>query len=70
MRHCTSDFRALLLEGEGSAVGASFAMRTAAALVIAPVGKLVEGYDRFVVPIGLPLVLAAAVFGGRQVMNG
>jgi len=64
-------FRALLERGDGREVGANFVVPAVAALVILPVGSLVEGYGRFVAPIGPPLVLGAALFGfGMQIANG
>jgi uncharacterized membrane protein YedE/YeeE len=64
-------FRDLLEARDGRAVAATFAMPAVAALVVIPVAAMVEGYGRFVVPIGVPLVLGAAVFGvGMQIANG
>ncbi len=67
----TAGFRALLVEGDGRAVAASFIVPAVAALVIVPVGSLVAGYGRFVAPIGVSLLLGAAIFGvGMQLANG
>jgi len=67
----TDGFRRLILERDGRALGGAFIVPALAALVIVPVGTLVEGYGRYVVPISLPLVLGAGVFGiGMQITNG
>jgi uncharacterized membrane protein YedE/YeeE len=64
-------FRALLERGDGRAVGASFVMPAVAALAIVPLGSLAEGYGRFVAPVGMSLVIGAAMFGlGMQIANG
>jgi uncharacterized membrane protein YedE/YeeE len=64
-------YRALLERGDGRAVGASFLMPAVAALVIVPIGSLVEGHGRFVAPVGFSLVIGAALFGvGMQIANG
>lgn len=56
-------FRALLVERDGRTLGAAFIVPAVAALVVLPVGMLAEGYGRFVAPIGLPLLVGAAIFG-------
>jgi len=67
----TGGFRALLVERDGRTLGAAFIVPAVAALVVLPVGVLVEGYGRFVAPIGLPLLVGAAIFGvGMQITNG
>lgn len=64
-------FRALIERGDGRTAGASFLAPAVALLVIVPVGTLMEGYGRFVAPVGLPLVVGAMVFGiGMQIANG
>jgi uncharacterized membrane protein YedE/YeeE len=64
-------YRALLEQGDGRALGASFIAPAVAALVVLPVGLLAEGFGRFVAPIGLPLLGGAMVFGiGMQLANG
>ncbi|MDP3418478.1 YeeE/YedE thiosulfate transporter family protein [Falsiroseomonas sp.] len=64
-------FRALLERGDGRMAGASFAAPAVAALVILPMAGLAEGYGRFVAPVGLSLVLGAALFGiGMQIASG
>jgi uncharacterized membrane protein YedE/YeeE len=64
-------FRGLLVERDGRTLGAAFIVPAVAALVVLPVGMLVEGYGRFVAPIGLPLLVGAAIFGlGMQITNG
>lgn len=63
--------RALLSERDGHTLGAAFIVPAVAALVVLPVSMLVEGYGRFVAPIGLPLLVGAAIFGvGMQITNG
>lgn len=67
----TGGFRAYLQEGDGRALGASFVVPAVAALVVLPVGTLVEGYGRFVAPVGTSLLIGAPVFGvGMQLANG
>jgi hypothetical protein len=64
-------FRDLLERGDGRAVAATLLMPAVAALVIIPVAAMSEAHGRFVVPIGVPLLLGAAVFGlGMQLANG
>ncbi|MBU8536304.1 YeeE/YedE thiosulfate transporter family protein [Falsiroseomonas tokyonensis] len=64
-------FRAFLQSGDGRALGASFIAPAVAALVVLPVGLLAEGFGRFVAPLGLPLLVGAAIFGvGMQLANG
>jgi uncharacterized membrane protein YedE/YeeE len=64
-------FRDLLNRGDGRAAGANFAMPAVAALVIVPVAGLVEGYGRFIAPVGMSLAIGAALFGvGMQIANG
>lgn len=66
----TGGFRSLLVDRDGRTLGASFIVPALAALVILPVGTLIEGYGRFVAPIGPPLVVGAALFGiGMQITN-
>lgn len=67
----TAGFRSLLVDNDGRALGAAFVVPAVAALVVLPVGTLADGYGRFVAPIGLPLIVGAAVFGiGMQITNG
>lgn len=64
-------FRDLLEARDGRAVGATLLIPALVALVILPVAGLSESHGRFVAPIGLPLVVGAALFGiGMQVANG
>jgi len=64
-------FRDLLEGRDGRALAATFLMPAVAALVIIPLGSLAATHGRFVTPIGLPLLLGAAVFGvGMQIANG
>ncbi|WP_203072753.1 YeeE/YedE thiosulfate transporter family protein [Falsiroseomonas ponticola] len=64
-------FRALLEEGDPRPVGASLVIPAVAALVILPVAGLAEGYVRYIAPVGLQLLIGAAMFGlGMQVANG
>ena len=67
----TSAFRAWLARGDGSGLAAGLLVPAVAALVIVPFAALVPGYSGFVSPIGVPLVIGAAVFGlGMQLGNG
>lgn len=54
-----------------AALGAAFIAPMVAAVVVIPVGVSVEGYSRFVAPIGPVLLAGAAVFGvGMQLAGG
>ena len=67
----TGGYRALLVQGDGRALAASFMVPAMAALVIIPLGTMADGYGRFVSPVGLSLLLGAAIFGvGMQIANG
>ncbi|MGG5890341.1 YeeE/YedE thiosulfate transporter family protein [Falsiroseomonas sp. HC035] len=67
----TGGFRRLLVDRDGRTLGASFIVPAVAALAILPIGTLVEGFGRFVAPIGPPLVVGAALFGiGMQIASG
>lgn len=67
----TGGFRALLIEGDGRTLGATFIVPAVAALIVIPVAGYVEGYGRLIAPIGPPLVVGATVFGiGMQLANG
>lgn len=67
----TSAFRAWLARGDGSGLAAGLLVPAVAALVIVPFAALVPGYSGFVSPIGVPLVIGAAIFGlGMQLGNG
>ena len=67
----TERLRALVSGGAGRALGTAFIIPAIAAPIVLPVCALVEGYARFVAPVGLPLLLGAAVFGiGMQIANG
>jgi uncharacterized membrane protein YedE/YeeE len=67
----TGGFRAFLERGDGGVLGAAFIVPAVAALVVIPVATMLEGHGRFVAPVGLSLVLGAAVFGvGMQLTNG
>jgi uncharacterized membrane protein YedE/YeeE len=67
----TGGFRTFLAERDGRALGAAFIVPAVAALVVLPVGVLVEGYGRYVAPVGVSLLVGAAVFGaGMMLANG
>lgn len=67
----TGAFRALVAQRDGRALAAACLIPAVAALVIVPLGASGREYGRFVAPIGLPLVLGAALFGlGMQIANG
>ena len=67
----TGGFRALVAGGDGRALAASCIVPAAAALVIIPVAASIEGFGRFVAPIGPSLVVGAAMFGvGMQLAGG
>jgi uncharacterized membrane protein YedE/YeeE len=64
-------FRALLAHGDGGPLAASFVVPAVAALVVLPAGAILDGYARFVAPLGAPLLVGAALFGlGMQIANG
>jgi uncharacterized membrane protein YedE/YeeE len=67
----TGGFRAFLERGDGGVLGAAFIVPAVAALVVIPVATTLDGYGRFVAPVGLSLILGAAIFGvGMQLTNG
>jgi uncharacterized membrane protein YedE/YeeE len=67
----TGGFRAYLEQGDGRTLGAAFIVPAVAALVVLPVGTMVDGYGRFVAPVGFSLIIGAAIFGvGMQLTNG
>jgi uncharacterized membrane protein YedE/YeeE len=67
----TGGFRAFLGQGDGRALGAAFIVPAVAALVVLPGGVLLPGHGRFIAPVGLSLLLGAAMFGvGMQLANG
>lgn len=67
----TSAIRALLTQGDGGNLAAGLVVALVAALVIIPVAALVDGYQGYVSPIGLPLVGGAVLFGiGMQLADG
>lgn len=67
----TGGYRALLVQGDGRALASSFSVPAVAALVIVPVAAASEAYARFVAPVGVSLVIGAAIFGvGMQITNG
>lgn len=67
----TGGFRSFVERGDGRALGAAFVVPAVAVLVVVPVGTTVEGYQRFVAPLGLSLVGGAALFGvGMQLAGG
>lgn len=67
----TGGFRAFLERGDGGVLGAAFIVPAVAALVVIPVATTLDGYGRFVAPIGLSLLIGAAIFGvGMQLANG
>ena len=59
----TGSFADLILRRDGRALGAAFIVPTVAALVVIPIGATVEGYSRFVTPLGPVLVAGAFIFG-------
>lgn len=64
-------FRAYLAEGDGRMLGAGFIVPALVALVVVPVGTLVEGHGRFIAPVGPSLLAGAALFGvGMMLANG
>lgn len=66
-----SAFRALVARGEGANLAAGMVVPAVAALAIVPVATLVHGYSGYVFPLGLPVVVGAAMFGvGMQLANG
>ncbi len=67
----TGSFAELVSRGDGRALGAAFVAPAVAALVVIPMGVAVEGYARFVTPIGPVLLAGAALFGiGMQLAGG
>jgi uncharacterized protein len=67
----TAGFRSVWQDHDGRDLAASFVVPAVAALVIVPVGTHGAAYGRLVAPIGLPLLLGAALFGvGMQLCNG
>lgn len=67
----TGSFAELVTRGDGRALGAAFIVPAVAALVVIPMGAAVEGYSRFVAPIGPVLLAGAAIFGiGMQLAGG
>ena len=67
----TSAIRALLTTGEGGNLAAGLLVPLIAAPAIIPLGALVDGYQAFVWPIGVPLLAGAALFGlGMQLADG
>jgi uncharacterized membrane protein YedE/YeeE len=67
----TAGFRDLLVRGDGRALAAAAIIPAILALVVLPVGAGSGGYGRFLAPVGLSLLLGAAVFGvGMQLANG
>lgn len=67
----TGGFRAFLARKDGGVLGAAFIVPAVAALVVIPVATTLDGYGRFVAPVGLSLLIGAAIFGvGMQLTNG
>ncbi len=67
----TAGFRSFWVERDGRALAASCIVPAVAALVIVPIGTHGAAYGRLVAPIGVSLVLGAALFGiGMQLSNG
>ena len=67
----TAGFRDLLVRRDGRALAASVAIPAVLALVVLPVGAGSDDYSRFLAPVGLSLIVGAAIFGiGMQIANG
>jgi len=67
----TSGFRNVLTGGDGSVLISGLLVAAVAALLIVPMSNLRDGYAGTAVPIGLPLIFGAAMFGmGMQIANG
>lgn len=67
----TAAIRAWIVRGDGANLAAGLIPIAVAALVIVPMTQLAPGYSGFVSPIGVPLILGAAIFGvGMQLANG
>ncbi|WP_439576554.1 YeeE/YedE family protein [Elioraea sp.] len=67
----TAGFRDLLVHGDGRSLAATLIVPAVAAIVIVPMAMLGESHGRYVAPIGLPLVVGAAIFGiGMQMTSG
>jgi uncharacterized membrane protein YedE/YeeE len=67
----TAGFRDLLVRGDGRSIAATLIVPAVAAAVIVPVAMLGDTHGRYVAPIGLPLVIGAAIFGiGMQMTSG
>jgi uncharacterized membrane protein YedE/YeeE len=67
----TGAFRQWLTRRDGSGLAVGILVALVAAVVIIPVASLVRGYSGFQAPLGLPLVVGAALFGlGMQLANG
>jgi hypothetical protein len=67
----TGAFRQWLTRRDGSGLAVGLLVALVAAVVIIPVSTLITGYSGFSAPLGLPLVVGAAMFGvGMQIANG
>ncbi len=67
----TAGFRSFWQERDGRDLAASFVAPAVAALAIVPIGTQGAEYGRLVAPIGISLLLGAALFGvGMQLSNG
>lgn len=67
----TAGFRDLLVRGDGRSIAATLVVPAVAAMVIVPVAMLGTTHGRYVAPIGLPVVVGAAIFGiGMQMTSG
>ena len=66
----TAGFRQFLSAGDGRTLAAGFVVPAVASALVIPVGSLVDGYHRFLAPVGLPLIVGAFIFGiGMQTAN-
>jgi hypothetical protein len=67
----TAGHRAFLLHGDGRALAASLLVPAVAVLLIVPLAAMWPAHQRWVTPIGAPLLLGAFVFGiGMQLAGG
>lgn len=66
-----SGFRHFVERGDGATLVAGLTVAAVAALVVIPMSMLWPGYYGAIVPVGIPLIVGAALFGvGMQFANG